>query len=133
MSIQSMIDRHLPKQPHPETGEAFLPKFEIDTDSGNTLCEFYEREPMPPEDWYCDENGDYIDRSAEEMRALRADYEAAHADWVKHGSPLGPKLHVLPGVPVTTGKFVTASGARAEGVLLPDGTWRWTKLDWKNE
>jgi len=132
MSNQSMIDRYLPKQPHPETGEPFLPKFEIDIDSGDQLVEFYEREPMPPEREYSDDDGCLVVRTDVEMQELFDNYEATHAEWVKRGSPLGPTLHVLKGVLTTIGKFVTASGAKAEGVLLPDGTWRLTKVDWRS-
>jgi hypothetical protein len=133
VSDKAMAERYLPKCPHPETGEAFLPAFEISVDSNNTLVEFYERSPEPPVREYYDSEGYEVVRSDEEMRTLRARYEATLADWVKQGSPIGPRLSVLAGVPTTTGRFVTKSGAKAEGVLLPDGTWRWTKLEWKSK
>jgi len=116
---------------HPWTGEPFISDHTaIVMDAHNQLVEYFEGPPEKPSASYIDEDDCVVDRTPEELTALLAQYEAAHARWVAAGSPHGVRFGVVNTGPTTmSATFRTASGATAKGIRqVPDGEWFWTEL-----
>lgn len=118
-----------PKEPHPGTGEPFIREGATISERSNAqLVDYFDGPPDKPGEGYFDDDDCWIEWTPTEQTQQLEQYEAAHAAWVKRGSPHGNFQRMVQGAPPDiTGTFTTASGATASGVRDQDGVWHWAK------
>lgn len=124
---REMIEAHgsaWPDTPHPATGEPF-----VTCDDFNVVTERQELRRLPPtrpereyvSEWDDDGPVVWLTRTDAELAEALAAYDVDVAEYRRTGGRC-----FAPGATTTTGRFVTASGAWAEGAAAGP-RWRWTK------
>ncbi len=118
---------------HPHTDEPLVFLLEYAITSNDRIEHYLVAEPEKPTRTYSEWNEDdelvEHTRTDAELAEALANYERAHAAWVKAGSPRGPTPFVVAGpAPTVEGKFATASGATCGGVRGPEG-WHWQQWE----
>jgi len=126
MSQREMLGDKWPTDVHPVTGEPFVrcESVEMDRETLDYRCPPPERPTREIWEWDDDaETPTYVrEMTDEEYEAALKKYEERCKEWNRTGGEIR-----LAGHETITGRFVTASGAWAEGVLVGENEWHWTE------